>query len=603
MTARVLPELLAPAGSPEALRAAVAAGADAVYFGASGFNARAGAKNFTDAELCRAVEVCHANGVRVYLTLNTLVYDREMRELIAAAERAYLAGVDALIVADLGVAAAIKRTFPDFELHASTQMSGHSAAAARELAELGFSRMVLARELSREDIFEFTKHSPIEAEVFIHGALCVSHSGQCLFSSMVGGRSGNRGECAQPCRLPYNGGRYLLSLKDNCLAAHIPDLIEAGVASLKIEGRMKGADYVGGVVSIYRRLLDERRAATERELDRLAGIFSRSGFTDGYFCGRIDHDMLGVRTERDKQRTTSHGAGAGTGAAASAEVSAACQKRAPIAPPPRSAHSDEYSPCRPQGRGVAARTAQMHSVSQLTPAARRYFDISFIPLREAAKLTLSAAAGENCGAIGAALPPVIPDSELPGVRAELAAARERGVRDLLVGNIGHLSLAREFDMRPHGDMRLNICNRESAAAYEALGFCDMILSPELTLPRLRDIGGRTQAIVYGRIPLMVTEKCAGRECGSCRGCAEGKNKLIDRRGVAFPVLRQPRHRSLIVNSLPTSMSDKQKQLQEYGLRGRHFIFTVESAAEVDSVIRAFEGGRPIAGDCRRIAQK
>lgn len=596
-----LPELLAPAGSPEALRAAVAAGADAVYFGASGFNARAGARNFSDAELCRAVEHCHANGVRVYLTLNTLVYDRELRDYLAAAERAYLAGVDALIVADLGGAAAIHRTFPDFELHASTQMSGHSVAAAKELVTLGFSRMVLARELSREDIFEFTKSSPIEAEVFIHGALCVCHSGQCLFSSMVGGRSGNRGECAQPCRLPYNGGKYPLSLKDNCLALHIPDLIEAGVASLKIEGRMKGADYVGGVVSIYRRLLDERRAATQREIEVLEGIFSRSGFTDGYFCGKIDHNMLGVRTERDKQR--SNAAATPTATPGNSKTGADGSRNETIEIAKREPNAENYVPIRPHGRTGAMRTAQMHTRRQLTAAAREYFDICFIPLREAAKCDIDPAGAGGKGVIGAALPPVIPDSELGGVKAELAAARERGVRDLLIGNIGHLSLAREFFMRPHGDMRLNICNRESAAAYEALGFEDMILSPELTLPRLRDIGGRTLSIVYGRIPLMITEKCAGRECGGCRGCAEGKNKLTDRRGVTFPVLREPRHRSLIVNSLPTSMSDKQKTLDEYGLRGRHFIFTTESAAEVDGVIRAFKNRVATRGDCRRIAQK
>ena len=215
-----LPELLAPAGSPEALRAAVDAGADAVYFGAVGFNARAGARNFTDSELARAVEFCHGRGVRVYLTLNTLVYDREMKDYLAAAGRAYRAGVDALIVADIGGAAALRRTFPDLPLHASTQMSGHSVGAARELAERGFSRMVLARELSLADISAYTASAPIESEVFIHGALCVCHSGQCLFSSLVGGRSGNRGECAQPCRLPYNGSKYLPHQIDSILKQH-----------------------------------------------------------------------------------------------------------------------------------------------------------------------------------------------------------------------------------------------------------------------------------------------------------------------------------------------------------------------------------------------
>lgn len=585
-----LPELLAPAGSPEALRAAVDAGADAVYFGAVGFNARAGARNFTDSELARAVDLCHGRGVRVYLTLNTLVYDREMKDYLAAAGRAYRAGVDALIVADIGGAAALRRTFPDLPLHASTQMSGHSVGAARELAGRGFSRMVLARELSLADISAYTASAPIESEVFIHGALCVCHSGQCLFSSLVGGRSGNRGECAQPCRLPYNGSKYPLSLKDNCLAGHIPELIDAGVSSLKIEGRMKGPEYVGAVTAVYRRLLDERRAATAEETDYLAGIFSRSGFTDAYFCGRTGHDMLGTRTEADKKRT----------AAAPAGPARPERTLPPVTVPERQHGEAEYSPKKPQGKPVRRRTAYMHRADQLTAAARKYFDLCFLPLGVIAD-GKPIRRTDGCF-IGAALPPVIFDSELPEVRRMLAAARECGICDLLVGNVGHLALAREFGMRAHGDFRLNICNRESAAAYEEMGFEDMILSPELTLPRMRDIGGRTLGIVYGRVPLMITEKCAGKECGGCRACREGGNFLTDRRGVRFPILREWQHRSLIVNSLPTSMSDKQKTLDEYGVRAWHFIFTAESPHETDAALRAFTSGAPI-GSCRRIAVK
>lgn len=585
-----LPELLSPAGSPEALRAAVSAGADAVYFGVGGFNARAGARNFSDDELIRAVDFCHTHGVRVYLTLNTLVWDREMRDCLSAAGRAWRAGVDALIVADMGVAAALRRNFPDLPLHASTQVSGHSVAAARELSDLGFTRMVLAREMSFSDISSFTAASPIEAEVFIHGALCVCHSGQCLFSSMVGGRSGNRGECAQPCRLPYNGSKYPLSLKDNCLAGHIPELIDARVASLKIEGRMKGPDYVGAVTAVYRRLLDEGRAATPDEMRYLAGIFSRSGFTDAYFTGKTGNGMLGVRTDADKRQSSS--------AAALPELK---RELPPVRTETREGEPENgYSPKRPQKKPVRRRTAYMHRAVQLTASARKYFDLCFVPLAEAEKINCSRAEGECF--VGAALPPVIFDSELSDVRRGLAAAAERGVRDLLIGNVGHFALAAEYGMRPHGDFRLNICNRESAAVYEEMGFEDMILSPELTLPRLRDIGGRTLAVVYGRIPLMITEKCAGIECGGCRACREDKNRLIDRRGAKFPVLREWRHRSLIVNSLPTSMSDKQKLLDEYGVRGQHFIFTCETPREVDETVRAFKAGVPVAVECRRIAK-
>lgn len=299
-----LPELLCPAGSPEALDAAIEGGADAVYLGGTTFNARMNAHNFGGDALRSAVLRAHSYGVKVYLTLNTLVGDREIPAALAAAEEAANAGVDALIVADLGVAAALHRTFPLLELHASTQASSHNSLSAQKLKEIGFGRIVVARETPAADLFETVKNSPLEIEMFIHGALCVSHSGQCLFSSLVGGRSGNRGECAQPCRLPFTckkgGNTYPLSLKDLSLAAHVPALIESGVASLKIEGRMKAPEYVRDTARIWRRLLDERRAATPDEMRELASIFSRGGFTDGYWREKIDSKMLGVRSEDDK---------------------------------------------------------------------------------------------------------------------------------------------------------------------------------------------------------------------------------------------------------------------------------------------------------------
>lgn len=269
-----LPELLAPAGSPEALRAAIEGGADAVYFGGAAFNARMRAANFTADTMREAVSLCHAYGVKTYITLNTLCRDRELPDFLCAAKEAYLAGADALIVTDLGGAAAIRRAFPDFELHASTQMSGHNIAAAGELAKCGFTRMVLARETPARDIRYFAEHSGLETEIFVHGALCVSHSGQCLFSSLVGGRSGNRGECAQPCRWKYNlveehrpgqymeigesedNGSYILNANDLCTAPFIDLICKAGVDSLKIEGRAKTFYYVASVTSAYRRALD-----------------------------------------------------------------------------------------------------------------------------------------------------------------------------------------------------------------------------------------------------------------------------------------------------------------------------------------------------------
>ena len=297
-------ELLAPAGNPEALRGAVYAGADAVYFGAQAFNARAEAGNFGPDELERAFSFCRTYGVKAYITLNTLVSDRELPDALALIDGlCALGGPDALIVQDLGLAAALHRRYPALPLHASTQMSFHSTLAVPLLRERGFTRVVLAREM-RRGAGPAGAAAGLATDRFSHGARCGCPCGGGLMSALIGGRSGNRGACAQPCRLPYRApNAYPLSLKDLCLASHIPALLQSGVTSLKLEGRMKSAEYVYAVTKIYRRLLDERRAAAPAELDELAAVFSRSGFTDGYFAGRVGKSMFGVRTEADKART------------------------------------------------------------------------------------------------------------------------------------------------------------------------------------------------------------------------------------------------------------------------------------------------------------
>ncbi len=296
------PILLAPAGSLSALKAAVYAGADAVYFGGGDFNARAFATNLKAEEMAEAFDICRLYGVKVYITLNTLLSDKELKsalDFVKMLEREYKP--DAYIVQDLGLIKLLRSAFPQIPLHASTQLQQHSSLCAEELKSLGISRVVLARELCREDIAAAVKSGP-ETEIFIHGAICVCQSGGCLMSSFIGGRSGNRGKCAQPCRQCY-GGKYPLSLKDMCLASHIPEICAMGVDCLKIEGRMKGAEYVYETVRIYRRLIDEGRKATAEEIKRLSELFSRSGFTDGYYTGRKGPHMFGIRTERDKEKS------------------------------------------------------------------------------------------------------------------------------------------------------------------------------------------------------------------------------------------------------------------------------------------------------------
>lgn len=671
-----LPELLAPAGSPEALAAAIEGGADAVYFGGSAFNARMFARNFAGQDLRDAVKLAHTYGVKSYITLNTLVTDRETPEALRAAAEYFDAGADALIVADLGLAAAIRKMMPQAELHASTQASGHCRAAADELCGLGFTRMVMAREATLEDIRAFTGESKIELEVFVHGALCVSHSGQCLFSSLVGGRSGNRGECAQPCRLPYGEKgkeKYPLSLKDLSLASHVPELIDAGVNSLKLEGRMKPPEYVLAVTRVWRRLLDENRAATKDELEYLAGAFSRGGsFTDGYFVGRIGHGMLGVRTEKDKEASASLERFTGLTRKVSLDISAEFH----VGEPARLTLSDgsrsvtvagdapqlaltapmtaaDYTRCLTKLGGTAyapgkveviaddglmvpvsrlnalrrrglealaetrdnvqvvgapdecvperledhrtrEKTARFPDPSDVTDLARSFFDRIYLPLDKYD--------GSTDAVI---LPPVIFDRELDGVKRMLERAARLGATDALVGNVGHFAYARDAGLRIHGDFRLNIQNSGTARAVSQMGASDYILSPELSLPQQRDIWGNGATVVYGRIPLMLVEKCVIGEIAECPGRARAEGtpcsaRLVDRRGTDFPVLREYGHRNVIYNSLPTNMSDRIGELDRAGIASWHFIFSVESRRRIDTVIEAFRHGLPLNGKVRRI---
>ncbi|MBQ2688082.1 MAG: U32 family peptidase [Clostridia bacterium] len=294
-------EVLAPAGSMESVLAAVKSGADAIYIGAKEFSARASAENFTTDEIEKVTAYCKERGVKVYLTLNTLIFDSEMKEALSLCQKAYKAGIDAVIVQDLGLALLIKKSMPRLALHGSTQMSVHTPSGAQALKELGFKRVVLARELSRGEIKEIAQSVDIELEVFVHGALCMSVSGQCYFSAMLGSRSGNRGRCAQPCRLPFKlkgGNGYALSLKDSSLIEYLRDLEELGVKSAKIEGRMKRPEYVAAAVMASRESLDKGKVS-EKTAELLRGVFSRTGFTDGYYKGKRDKNLFGYRQKED----------------------------------------------------------------------------------------------------------------------------------------------------------------------------------------------------------------------------------------------------------------------------------------------------------------
>ncbi len=298
-------ELLSPAGDMECVRAAVQNGADAIYVGVSSFNARSSATNFTLEELKEVIDYAHIRNVKVHLTLNTLIKNDEFFEAISIAEKAYEFGIDAIIVQDLGLASMLISSFPKLPIHASTQMTTHNLGGVQVLERLGVKRIVLSRELSLPEIEYICRNSNVEIETFIHGALCISYSGQCLFSSMVGGRSANRGKCAQACRLPYqllqdkrlidNG--YLLSPRDLCGLDYLPNLIEAGVKSFKIEGRLKSPDYVATTTRIYRKYIDLYFSSNPYEInlkDRkdLLQVFNRGNFSSGHLDKNANLDLV-----------------------------------------------------------------------------------------------------------------------------------------------------------------------------------------------------------------------------------------------------------------------------------------------------------------------
>ena len=300
-------ELLSPVGNFECLKSAVQNGADAVYFGASSFGARAFAGNFDDEELNKAINYAKLRGVKTHLTLNTLIKEDEFSDAFDLAKKAYEFGIDAIIVQDLGLALKLIKSFPDIEIHASTQMTTHNLEGVLQLQNLGFKRAVLSRELSIDEIKYISQNSNIDLEVFIHGALCFSYSGQCLLSSMIGGRSGNRGKCAQPCRLPWtisgtgdnhSNAKYLLSPRDLCGLEYIPELIKSGVKSLKIEGRMKSPEYVATVTRIYRKYIDlaydnsKPYVIDAPDKQDLLQVFNRGGFSSGHLSNKKNDKLV-----------------------------------------------------------------------------------------------------------------------------------------------------------------------------------------------------------------------------------------------------------------------------------------------------------------------
>ncbi len=685
-------ELLSPAGSPEAVTAAVQNGADAVYLGCGSFNARRNAANFTEEELKQAVEYCHLRGAKVYLTLNTLLYDRELEEASRLVRYADQVGVDALLVQDLGVLKMARETAPELALHASTQMTLHSLDGVKLAADLGISRAVLSRELSRDQIGEICAKSPIEIEVFVHGALCMCYSGQCFFSSVIGGRSGNRGLCAQPCRLKYgwNGKaeRELLSLKDLSLANHLRALREMGVACAKIEGRMKRPEYVAIVTKIYADALEQGRESTGEELERLRAAFSREGFTDGYFADRRGPSMFGVHRESETDPAPLF-AGAradylrGERPRVRVEFQAKVARGEPVTvavsdreghqaivrgAPPEAALKKAITPRQVEAQlektggtpYLARATAQVEeglslplsalnrlrreglaelSARRIAPAPHRQYPwklkkpvrsektrpeftlsvarwnqvsrelLALNPARVDLPLELASdperlrRTAERCR-VAVTLPRVLWDRETPGAEKLLEKAKSAGADTCVCSTWGAVALAKRLGFRVIGDYGLGVCNSETIRGLKALGLEAATVSFEQRFPRIRDLSRELplELIVYGRLPLMITENCvlSNGSGGTCmRACESGQNLLTDRRGARFPVVRAYGCRNEILNSKVLYLADKPEDLP-LGIGSLRLRFTLETPETCVRVFRQYLGLEPPEpGDCTR----
>lgn len=673
-------ELLSPAGSPESVIAAVQNGADAVYLGLGDFNARRGAKNFTGEEFEKAARYCRIRGCKVYVTLNTLVSDREIEDASRCARMAQRYGADGIIIQDIGLVKVLRDVVPDMPLHASTQMSIHDLAGAVAAAEMGIRRVVLARELSLEQIRFITKNSPVETEIFVHGALCFCHSGQCYMSSLIGRRSGNRGMCAQPCRMQYSlGGRmddYPLSLKDNCLVDRLQEIEDAGVSCIKIEGRMKRPEYTAIVTDIYRRALREKRRPNEEEMEMLEKAFSRSGFTQGYFNGD-KADMFGIRgepapesekifmtarkgysegelrrvpvhfytvVEKDKKITAIAFDDEGHKTVASGPVPETAKRQGltetyiteqmyktggtpfncvenkaktdPGLFVPAAAINDirrqlissltderakipEYKsgsiPPMPKNIKTISDPYMIFQVrtedqlsEELAELRPQYLYAPFQIIADRPELLDPFR--KNGTVPVAVLPRVITDNQVREVLSALEKVKNCGVNEVLAGNIGHVIYAKNAGFEVRGDFGLNVFNSYSLDVLKNEGLLSATASFELRISQIRDLckSINTEMIIYGRLPLMVSDQCVIHESAGRCAC-QTPAQMSDRTGSVFPVVKEFGCRNVIYNAHKLYLADKKEDILSAGLWGMRMMFTTESGRECAEVARGYLG--------------
>ncbi len=658
-------EILAPVGGQQQLEAAVRSGADAVYLGGKGFNARRNAENFGETSLADAVRYCHARGVNVHVTVNTLILDSEMdaleQELAAIAE----SGADAAIVQDFAVMRLLKERCPQLELHASTQAVAHNVDGAKFLRDLGYKRVVVARELSLKEIEKIASTVDVDIEAFVHGALCTCLSGACYLSGMLGGRSGNRGLCAQPCRLDFRCGSqpYAISLKDMSHVSVLRDLANAGVKSFKIEGRMKRPEYVAAAVTACRSAAEGK----PYDLDTLRRVFSRGGFTQGYLVGKRTIEMQGVRTKEDaeasadvlgKLRELYRGerqsipvdmdvsvkcgqpislkatcgqhaitlAGSVPENARSIAVSresvlSSLQKcggtpfylrnlnaeidpglsvpnaqwnalrREALAtllkkreePAPKAffpGNPVKFSLHHAENHSLRARFEKLSQIGDVSD-----FALISLPVEEIARHP------ECIETFGAKLVGELPAALFPEEEEKIDTLvenlRDKGLQALITDNIYGILLAKRLGMSVHGGFGLNITNSSSLHEYALAGLDSATVSFELHANAVRNLGGELPrgVIGYGYLPLMRLRRCPNRGKNGCGNC-DGRPQLVDRKGVTFPLMCHERCYTTMLNSVPLWTANKPLRNVDFTT----LYFTIETAQEVESVIRAHIAG-------------
>ena len=673
----VIMEILAPAGAMEQLIAAVRSGANAVYLGTKNFNARRSAGNFDDAQLIEAVNYCHERSVKVHVTFNTLITDLELSDAAKQIEKIALSGADAAIIQDLAVFKLFREICPDLPLHASTQMSIHNLSGAKQLEDMGYSRVVLAREVSLTEIEKIRKSCDIELESFVHGALCMSVSGQCYLSAMLGGRSGNRGMCAQPCRLEFTNTSkrpYALSLKDMSYVQHIKALEQAGICSIKIEGRMKRPEYVAAAVTACKNAL----RGEKYDIDTLRAVFSRGGFTDGYLTSKIGESMFGIRDKGDVissatvfkplqelYRNETPLVGINMHLTATKNLSSLY-----IDDGEHSVYTQGPQPLPATGKPMDEEYAK-RSLSKTggTPYFLKEFtcdieDGIFMPasalnkLRSTCLEQLSSLRMKNEGYKINPLPgipkqerirdiepqmrlrflsanQIVPgfdyaehDAILPidainadpsligrfkNVYAEvdelvfaleeeallkkLLSVKANGVRGAYCNNIGALKLIKEAGLEVHGGTGLNVLNSMAAKEFERLGLKSLTVSFEGLITDAKKLSCDIPrgVIAYGNLPVMLLRSCPNKKGFACPPSCNGRPLLKDRMGVDFPLICKNRRYSVLLNSVPVNISDKD-------LSGLDFVtlyFTNETSADCIKIIEDFKTGESPSGKFTR----